>query len=401
MVHIKKEPSPIDVDMLPSGNRDLPIYIDNDSTTSDEEVDAQVGEKVVSAHTTREDDEEEDTPTKETEEKDIKEEEYSSDLEYDEPPVESTPGDEAGAPALSEEPAVGRQELIRDTTRESTKQLSTEPPMSDKADIELQARKPTPPKIDEVDPAPSSKSPARSPIASSAADSSSPSPTPDPKTAALVDLLRPRTQLPKPKMKMPPATQPPPQTKKRPFAFVETPLVAQVPKPNLKRTDFLKVPASQPMSSITAPIRYSAGSTSAGASQRALTVESDESDTRVRKRKRIKASASPEVTLATPAMQQKPFRRPQKHEYHWHTDGSVILSFQGMGFRLHRSRLAQQSKFLADLFHDSTGIVKGGTDELKVKARRDGNMDGQPLFIIDGVAPDDFDRMLKATDNAM
>ena len=78
-----------------------------------------------------------------------------------------------------------------------------------------------------------------------------------------------------------------------------------------------------------------------------------------------------------------------------------ILSFQGMGFRLHRSRLAQQSKFLADLFHDSTGIVKGGTDELKVKARRDGNMDGQPLFIIDGVAPDDFDRMLKATDNAM
>lgn len=434
---IKREASPIDVDMLSSGNRGSPIYIDSESTTSDEEADAQMDDGGVGETKTGQEEAEDVQMSEETE--NVKEEKYSSELDYEDPPkvdgVNSTsspstspsttpqmPEADDSSKAVSEElskksssgtpeqpkaePVVVPSEepaddALQDKSREPAKEPSAQRSDSEKQDDALQAGE-EPAKLDDANLEFSCiASPERSPAARApsvhSAPSLSPSPTPDPKMAPLYAIVRPKLR----KTNVPPATQPAPETRKRPFASMEPPVVqTQAPKLVPKRKEFLRIPASQPTMSITAPVRHSTGSTSTAVSQRALTIDSEDSDTGGRKRKRVKMSASPVTMFNVPTSQPKPFRRPTKHPDHWHTDGSVILSFQNTAFRLHRSRLSQQSKFFAELFHGSTG-VDGGRDELKVKAWREGNMDGQPLFIVDGVSPDDFDKLLKTADNAM
>ena len=101
-------------------------------------------------------------------------------------------------------------------------------------------------------------------------------------------------------------------------------------------------------------------------------------------------------------------RKPQKSADHWHIDGSVIIQVQNTLFRLHRSRLAQQSKYLADLFHkrqrDQVFVnhvynEKGG--EGTIRAWLADTMEEKDLFIVDGVDAEDFAKLLNALDNAM
>ncbi|KIP03251.1 hypothetical protein PHLGIDRAFT_121770 [Phlebiopsis gigantea 11061_1 CR5-6] len=373
----------------------------------------------------------------------VKEERYSS-LEYEEPPVaqknklfaRSSSGSESedigelfAVPTVEENlrerteslPLGGRSPVVEPVTipseepmddvpgdateelersRENTRELSAEPSSPDGDNDESRNEpaaqsKPGPRDVSPVNASLPAKTAVEAPASSS---SSSPSPTPDAKIAPFFDLVRPRRLQPKPKMRMPPATQPAPDTGHRPFAAAAA--QNQTPRVASKRKNFLHIPASQPSMAVTAPVRQSAGSSTA-VSQRAMTIDSEESGSEGRRRKRAKMSGSSVATFKVPLAQPKPFRRPEKHPDHWHTDGSVILTFGHVAFRLHRSRLSQQSTFFAELFHGGAEVVRGSKDELAVKAWREGNMDGKPLFVVEGVSPDDFDQMLKAADNAI
>ena len=84
-----------------------------------------------------------------------------------------------------------------------------------------------------------------------------------------------------------------------------------------------------------------------------------------------------------------------------------MLQFQGLCFKVHRTRLAKQSEFLKHLLYDThdgdvtndayTALGGEGT----IVAWRSGTLDGSPVYYIDGVAPQDFDRLISVLDNAM
>jgi len=49
-----------------------------------------------------------------------------------------------------------------------------------------------------------------------------------------------------------------------------------------------------------------------------------------------------------------------RHETFWHLDGSVVLCIDETMFKLHRSRLVQQSQYFAELFYEREGGKGGG-----------------------------------------
>ncbi|OSC96915.1 hypothetical protein PYCCODRAFT_1212386 [Trametes coccinea BRFM310] len=75
----------------------------------------------------------------------------------------------------------------------------------------------------------------------------------------------------------------------------------------------------------------------------------------------------------------------------WHLDGSVVIQVQNTLFRLHRSRLAQQSEFFAGLFRNSDGRDSPALVE-------EDTVDNCPVYVISGVSVLDFERLLTALD---
>ncbi|EKM50974.1 uncharacterized protein PHACADRAFT_187594 [Phanerochaete carnosa HHB-10118-sp] len=471
---LKRERSPIDIDMLSVGNKDVPIVIiDSDS---DAEVDMQMDEDDEGA---RDELMEDKTEESELEYMEVqpKAQEKTVDAEDDEveeeptgylpeeaskEPSEDPPG-EASKDLLRESSEEPSRELSKESTQEvysvvSTRVPSTEPEEQEqlKAKAEVMAERssersesreiptetleksPTPDPFEQArrdsTPAPGTppdeRAPAGedreatprpqvpiSPVPSLSSSSSSSGPEePDEATARHIDFLRP-----KPNEFMLPATQPAPlSTKKRAFAAVAAdapppPSSLPTPKPVPRRREFLRTPVSKP-TPVTVPLLRVSGSTSTAkeTSERPDSISSDED---ARQAKRVKTTTSPTAIKRAPVQTPrstsqgpgatqhvKTSRRPTKHAEHWHIDGSVVLQLGGVAFRLHRSRLSQQSTFLAKLFHDGREgreIINVVFEERVTRAKRQGSMDDQPLYVIDGVAPDDFAKLLNALDNAI
>ncbi|RPD60475.1 hypothetical protein L227DRAFT_547400 [Lentinus tigrinus ALCF2SS1-6] len=73
----------------------------------------------------------------------------------------------------------------------------------------------------------------------------------------------------------------------------------------------------------------------------------------------------------------------------WHLDGSVVVQVQNTLFRLHRSRLMQQSEYFSALF-SGDGRDSGGEEPDIV--------DSCPVYVVKGVSVLDFERLLTALD---
>ncbi|KAI8989213.1 hypothetical protein BD414DRAFT_577903 [Trametes punicea] len=79
----------------------------------------------------------------------------------------------------------------------------------------------------------------------------------------------------------------------------------------------------------------------------------------------------------------------------WHLDGSVDIQVQNKLFRLHRSRLAQQSEYFAALFRRSNGSKTS-----PVLVEHD-FVDSCPVYVVRGVSVLDFERLLAALDSGI
>ena len=105
---VKREVTPIDIDMLASGNKDSPIYISSGDTASDVEVDAQMDDV-------------------ESESQDYRDDE----LEYVEPthssaPNEKVAGDEGREPSLEQTGELAAEQL-QDPVQEMSRGVSLAP----------------------------------------------------------------------------------------------------------------------------------------------------------------------------------------------------------------------------------------------------------------------------------
>jgi hypothetical protein len=82
---------------------------------------------------------------------------------------------------------------------------------------------------------------------------------------------------------------------------------------------------------------------------------------------------------------------PRKHDEFYHLDGNVIIEISNSThFKLHRSRLARESGYFADLFERKDGVVEA----LEM-------VDNHPLYTVSGVSVQDFTVLLGAMDDAM
>ena len=137
-----------------------------------------------------------------------------------------------------------------------------------------------------------------------------------------------------------------------------------------------------------------------------------------------KPSSSQAAPKATPATtrgkdkgKQKVAIRKRSANF-WHLDGSVVVQIQNTLFRLHRSRLAQQSEFFADLFAADGRCVlwimdDGGPNVERSYGGRSKEMfdpdiieerdiiDSCPVYQVKAVSVLDFERLLTALDAGM
>lgn len=80
-----------------------------------------------------------------------------------------------------------------------------------------------------------------------------------------------------------------------------------------------------------------------------------------------------------------------RHSRFWAMDGSVVIDVHNTLFKLHRSRLTQQSDYFKNLFHDDS--ARGD------QARR--IEDGCPIYTVDCMSVTDFVQLLTSMDDAM
>ncbi|KAL1948037.1 hypothetical protein VTO73DRAFT_12112 [Trametes versicolor] len=96
------------------------------------------------------------------------------------------------------------------------------------------------------------------------------------------------------------------------------------------------------------------------------------------------------ASAAKPKGKQKTVAR-KRSENFWHLDGSVVVQVQNTLFRLHRSRLTQQSEYFAAL--------QNGDGSRDSPALVDWDLvDSCPVYIVKGVSVLDFERLLTALD---
>lgn len=83
--------------------------------------------------------------------------------------------------------------------------------------------------------------------------------------------------------------------------------------------------------------------------------------------------------------------QPRKHDKFWHLDGNIIINIENTHFKLHRSRLAEQSQYFTDLFERKDHLTGMDVEEI----------DGRPVYTVTGVGLKDFEVLLTALDSAM
>ncbi|KAI0738006.1 hypothetical protein C8Q80DRAFT_1114211 [Daedaleopsis nitida] len=83
----------------------------------------------------------------------------------------------------------------------------------------------------------------------------------------------------------------------------------------------------------------------------------------------------------------------------WHLDGSVVVQVRTTLFRLHRSRLAQQSEYFGALFReDEKYVVCACVESANLSADEKHVVDSCPVYVAKGVSVLDFERLLAALD---
>ncbi|PSR77822.1 hypothetical protein PHLCEN_2v7694 [Hermanssonia centrifuga] len=132
--------------------------------------------------------------------------------------------------------------------------------------------------------------------------------------------------------------------------------------------------------------------------------------------KRPRKSTHSSASQALPASQPRPraksknIGRRKRHAEYWLLDGSVVLQIQNTLFRLHRSRLVQQSAFFARLFRNqgtrrksrTVDVHGSGSDEEEDSEDSEPELlDNCPVYKVTGVSVQDFEAMLIALDNAI
>lgn len=128
-------------------------------------------------------------------------------------------------------------------------------------------------------------------------------------------------------------------------------------------------------------------------------------------------SSSPSKPSDSP--RRRSLSRTTRHQTFWHLDGSVVILIERTLFKLHRSRLAQQSEYFAELFHSATRDGKrkiltvysdDEADGTKVDENTEKNGDGLiegetvdscPVYRITKVSVNDFEAVLKALEGGV
>lgn len=328
-----------------------PIYISSDS---DAEVDAQMDEDKEDdkADETREDDKQEDREQEDGEERGKDEDERlaeGEDIDMNDAEGAKTGGGSGEAADEDED------EMHEDSDGD----MYTDPPAPQPGKGKIVTTEAPLPEPEVTPPGEPRKSP--SPPADPLERRSSSLEAP-PCSQALLDQLRPKQPTPKPtpkpKMRPPSASQPTPQRKRPSSAF-------------FRKTMVEAPPPSQPGPSrpFLEPVK------------RSISVASDADEPQA-KRVKIQTSSSP--------IAPRRLSRAQKDEEYWLLDGSIILQVQNTHFRLHRSRLAQDSKFLAEMFNDPNG-----------NGNFIGHRENCKAYKIEGVTVADLKYLLNALDKSV
>ncbi|KAI0684312.1 hypothetical protein C8Q76DRAFT_636454, partial [Earliella scabrosa] len=90
----------------------------------------------------------------------------------------------------------------------------------------------------------------------------------------------------------------------------------------------------------------------------------------------------------------------RRNENFWHLDGSVVVQVQNTLFRLHRSRLAQQSEYFSAQFSAASSFCLSNSRRTSAGTRTDEEdvVDRCPVYVAKGVSVLDFERLLTALD---
>lgn len=127
----------------------------------------------------------------------------------------------------------------------------------------------------------------------------------------------------------------------------------------------------------------------------------------------IAVYSSPPNSMLTTA-RRRSLSKAARHETYWHLDGSVVLLVERTLFKLHRSRLALQSAYFAELFQKAKGKRKSRTvysdDEAQangfILAEGDGLLEGElidscPVYRVSRVKVKDFEVLLHALESGI
>ncbi|KAI0943729.1 hypothetical protein AcW1_002820 [Taiwanofungus camphoratus] len=129
----------------------------------------------------------------------------------------------------------------------------------------------------------------------------------------------------------------------------------------------------------------------------------DEQASRPTKRPRLNVPSASAPATSTRKSKRASLRT-SRHPTFWHLDGSVVLQVHKTLFKLHRSRLVQQSEYFAALF---SGTRRGqATDEEDLEGETNGIVQGEiidscPVYKITTVSVEDFVSLLTALDSGI
>lgn len=183
------------------------------------------------------------------------------------------------------------------------------------------------------------------------------------------------------------------RTKPRPQPKPMSPTLSPV---NSKKRPFIS--ASQPVQSS----RQSVGRPSVAAEPHAsgqvpkLPAQDGSDDEQGRYAKRAKTTAS-----STGPSRNKDLKRRTRHPKYWLLDGSVVVQIGDVMFRLHRSRLVQQSTYFAQLFSKGLRHNEDDGDSDVEQTDTFDFVDECPVYQLRNVLIEDFEELLVALDNAM
>ena len=98
-----------------------------------------------------------------------------------------------------------------------------------------------------------------------------------------------------------------------------------------------------------------------------------------RKAELIKTQSSPKCWEPLAKRSKPNSNQPRKHDKFWHLDGNIVINIANTHFKLHRSRLAEQSQYFSGIFELNDGVEF---------------LDGRPVYTVTSVSVKDFEILL-------